>query len=195
MDEEGLKIIEDKLKSVEDEELKYLVKELIYEHRQLENIARFDILTGLYNRRILDKIREYSAVVMIDVDNFKGVNDNFGHDEGDRVLKYIAKVLINHIRISDVACRFGGDEFAIIFNSCDLEVILKRMEEIRKEVEMYGEFTNTGVSLSVGVAVHLEGETLEETMKEADIALYNSKLIGKNNVTIYNGNNLTLKRK
>jgi len=195
MDDEKLKIIEKKLKNVDDEELKYLIKELIHEHRQLENIARFDILTGLYNRRILEKIRDFSVVVMIDVDNFKDVNDNFGHDEGDKTLKYIAKVLFNHTRISDIACRFGGDEFCIIFNSCELDVVLRRMEEIRSEVEMYGNLTKTGVSLSVGVAVHLDGESLEETMKEADIALYNSKSMGKNSISIYNEKDKTLKLK
>jgi diguanylate cyclase (GGDEF)-like protein len=160
-----------------------------------------DQMTGLYNRRyleeILDKIaastiREKSllGILMVDVDYFKKVNDTYGHDAGDAVLKELAKTMINSVRESDFVVRFGGEEFIIILqNIKDEEGIVKVAEKIRET------FANTKVSIngktltktiSVGVSIFPKHTTkIWEAIKYADLALYEAKNSGRNKVVLF----------
>ena len=174
----------DRLRDVRKEETA-LVEKLIAERMHLADTIRIDPLTGLYNRRILPKVREVGTVIMCDIDNFKTINDTYGHDVGDEVIKSVATILLNSIRIGDVAVRFGGDEFLIIFTTNLHEVIEKRMNYVCDMVRNTVKLPNHDISLSVGVAYNDENEDLETMMKKADEALYYSKENGKNQITYY----------
>jgi two-component system cell cycle response regulator len=164
----------------------------------MKNSALTDQLTGLYNRRyleeILDKIaastiREKSllGILMVDVDYFKKVNDTYGHDAGDAVLKELAKTMVNSVRESDFVVRFGGEEFIIVLqNIKDEEGIVKVAEKIRET------FANTKITvngktltktISIGVSVFPKDTTkIWEAIKYADLALYEAKNTGRNKV-------------
>ena len=164
----------------------------------LKTSSLTDQLTGLYNRRYLDEmltkivpstIREKSilGIFMIDIDYFKKVNDEFGHDAGDAVLKTLSGVLINSVRESDLVIRYGGEEFVIILqNIKDKEYIIKVAEKIRKA------FENTKINvngktirktLSIGVSYYQnESQKIWECIKYADLALYEAKNTGRNKV-------------
>lgn len=163
-------------------ELKQAILGLIKEKNELLDYIKIDHLTGAYNRRILDSIRQYTVVVMCDIDNFKKINDSYGHDKGDLVLKNISKIFLSNVRLNDKVCRYGGDEFLIIFNGCSLDVVLDRMEIIRKEAFKCVNFEK--ITLSAGISVYSENKTLLEAVNEADKALYESKSNGKNQITI-----------
>jgi two-component system cell cycle response regulator len=167
----------------------------------MKNSALTDQMTGLYNRRyleeILDKIaastmREESllGVLMVDVDFFKKVNDSYGHDAGDEVLKELAKTMVNSVRESDFVVRFGGEEFIIILqNIKDEEGIVKVAEKIRES------FANTKITvngktltktISVGVSIFPKHTTkIWEAIKYADLALYEAKRSGRNKVVLF----------
>jgi diguanylate cyclase (GGDEF)-like protein len=157
-----------------------------------------DALTGLYNRRYLEDalIRELHrsqrngkpvSVVMIDVDNFKHFNDKFGHDAGDFVLNAIGRAITNSIRLSDMACRYGGEEFAVVLTEASLEQARERAEQMRRAI---GEsnLTHLGQTLpaptaSFGIAVYPEhGTTPAGLLKAADEALYRAKREGRDRV-------------
>ena len=176
--------IEKKLDLVPDPRLRMLIEKLINDRIELENVVQIDPLTGVYNRRILDKVRDYSVVVMIDVDNFKYFNDAYGHDAGDAVLKQVASVLINNVRLGDVVCRFGGDEFAVIFNNCSLDVVYNRMIKVEKALSNIEDY-DIKVTLSIGISDRKENECLDDTLKNADTALYESKANGRNAISVY----------
>ena len=103
----------DRLQEIRKEEAS-LLDRLIAEREYLANTIKIDPLTGLYNRRILPKVREIGTVIMCDIDNFKNVNDTFGHEIGDEAIKAVGHTILDNIRVGDVACRYGGDEFLLI---------------------------------------------------------------------------------
>ena len=171
---------------INDNNLKIQILKLINERNQLLSIVKKDSLTGAYNRRVLDNINDFSVVALCDIDDFKTINDTYGHDIGDRVLKNVTKTLIDNTRGYDVVCRYGGDEFLIVFKNCSLEIVKKRMEIVSKIIINSFKNTNINVSFSVGISCFKEGLTLEDIIKEADIALYNTKENGKSGITVYN---------
>ncbi len=177
----------EKLKNVEDKELLVLVKRLIEERNYLTEIANIDALTGLSNRRALKRVREFSGVLMMDIDDFKSVNDTFGHAIGDAVLKKVGSIIKTHTRAKDYPCRFGGDELCIVFVDCDEEIIRTRAEAIRKSVMASAVIPGSDheITVSIGYSFNTETEPLQDVMKEADIALYKSKEEGKNRITSY----------
>jgi two-component system, cell cycle response regulator len=161
-------------------------------------MAVTDALTGLYNRRYLEThlthLVEHSvnrgkalAVLTLDVDYFKAVNDTHGHDAGDRVLQELAGRIRANIRNVDMACRTGGEEFVIVLPATEIDVALKIGERMRKSVA--GKPFNAGaasplnITISVGVAV-LDGidDKVEDILKRADQALYRAKREGRNRV-------------
>lgn len=161
-------------------------------------LAVTDELTGLYNRRyfdrhlslMLDKAREQErdmAVMLIDMDFFKAVNDNHGHDIGDAVLKEFAERLKRNIRGVDLACRFGGEEFVVLMPDTDFRQAQGVAERVRMAVAERG-FEAPGlrpltVTCSVGVALNEhELDTPEMILKRADVALYRAKREGRNRV-------------
>ena len=174
----------DRLKEVRKEEAS-LVDRLISERLYLSDTIRIDPLTGLYNRRIMPKIREIGTVIMCDIDNFKTINDTFGHDVGDIAIKTVGHTILDNIRVGDVACRYGGDEFLIVFTTDIHEVIDKRMKKIAEDVKNSLKLPFVDITLSVGIAFNEGKESLEELIKKADEALYSSKENGKNQITYY----------
>lgn len=177
----------EKLEKVEDKELVLLVKKLIDERNYLSEIANIDTLTGLNNRRILERIRECSGVVMCDIDDFKKVNDTYGHDIGDTVIKRVTEIIKENTRSKDYVCRFGGDEFFIGFVECPENIIDERIEKIRIEVSNDRLLTKLKdkVTISFGFVINYNLEDLDSLIKKADKALYESKKNGRNKITKY----------
>lgn len=175
----------EKLDTVDDPEFKKLVVKLIEERNYLTNAASIDPLSGLYNRRVLENIRNYELVSMIDVDNFKTINDSFGHDVGDRVIRIVSSIIKNNSRGNDYVIRYGGDEFLVVFTGGDLKTIKERMEKIRKEVSEQIKLPNFNLTLSIGVSPYEPGCTLEDSIKKADEIMYYSKTSGKDKISTY----------
>jgi diguanylate cyclase (GGDEF)-like protein len=159
-----------------------------------------DGLTGLFNRRYLDETlpREIHraersnrpiSVFMFDIDHFKKFNDTFGHDAGDVVLKSLAGLILSDIRDSDIACRYGGEEFTIILPDTPIEVAARRAENLRHEaslMELHHNGQNLGkVTISIGVATYPQHGTTRDTLiKSADEAAYRAKEGGRNQVVV-----------
>lgn len=168
----------------------------------LQELAVRDSLTGLYNRRYLDETleREVSrarregiplSLVMLDIDHFKRVNDTYGHQVGDEVLRMLASTLLADIRAEDVACRYGGEEFLILLPNMPLETTMLRAQGWRNAVEalrvMHGNFQIT-FTISLGVAAYPEhGKTPDDLTRCADQALYRAKHEGRNQVSVFFG--------
>jgi diguanylate cyclase (GGDEF)-like protein len=129
------------------------------------------------------------SVVMMDVDNFKEINDVYGHKAGDMVLVELSRRVQNIVRGNDFACRYGGDEFVIILPNMPQKVAYERAEQIRKNVEELAvdyKSIKLKVSSSMGIAVFPQhGTTADLLMRSADKALYASKLAGRNKVTVF----------
>lgn len=181
-----IKYIHDNINSIEDEDLKSSILQLINERNFLVETIKKDSLTGAYNRRILNSVDNYSVAVLCDIDDFKMINDTYGHDIGDRVLKTVTQVLFDNTRSNDVVCRYGGDEFLIVFKRCGQKLVKERMNYINNIIRNSFKNSRINVSLSVGISAYEKGKTLETAIKEADIALYNCKEHGKYGVVEYN---------
>jgi diguanylate cyclase (GGDEF)-like protein/PAS domain S-box-containing protein len=173
--------------------------------KQAEEVLRqeavHDPLTGLFNRRYMEEMLEREmlrsernpqqpiSIIMLDIDHFKQVNDRLGHAIGDAVLRQMGSFLLEHIRGSDIACRYGGDEFILILPNASLETAQKRAENIRTKIKdlivapydkLLGELT-----LSLGVsAFPNQGSTSAEIFRAADAALYHAKEAGRNRVAV-----------
>jgi diguanylate cyclase (GGDEF)-like protein len=168
--------------------------------QKLEHQSARDGLTGLFNRHFLEialdreiarAVRRKStlAVLMIDVDHFKRLNDQFGHAAGDAVLKEIARVFLDKTRTEDLACRYGGEEFTIILPDITPENAWQRAEVIRQAVaDLRTHIDNTlynNVTISVGVAIFPnDGSSSELLLRHADAALYRAKHGGRNRVAM-----------
>jgi diguanylate cyclase (GGDEF)-like protein len=169
------------------------------QRRKLYEQATQDVLTGLFNRRYLDEVlsREiYRArrrasplcLAMIDIDYFKRFNDDYGHDAGDEVLRQIGREMRENLRQSDIACRFGGEEFAVVIPDAALNDILPRMEELRVLISALHLTNGHGAALpsltvSIGIAEFSAGtDDPERLLKRADQALYRAKAEGRNRV-------------
>ena len=124
------------------------------DQRHLQLLYR-DSLTSVYNRRYYDErfqgTEDIQAIVMIDADNFKYINDNYGHDVGDIVLKRIAQTILSCVRKTDSVIRYGGDEFVIIFYSIPADVFEKKLEIIRRSVDMLVVEDHPEIHISVSV--------------------------------------------
>ncbi len=162
---------------------------------KLLNMVSRDQLTGLYNRRYFELSNDEernllnvvdSSVIMFDIDNFKKVNDTYGHVIGDVVLKRVAEVISNNCRVSDIPIRYGGEEFVVLLNNCSLEnaflVADKIREKISQEVIKIGPI-NLNVTVSGGVSFKGVETSIENAIKEADQAMYQSKNNGKNRIS------------
>ena len=177
--------IEELLKDVDNQELVELVNRLINERTYLAETINIDPLTGLYNRRVLQNARDVGAVIMCDIDYFKTVNDSFGHDTGDIVIKKVAQIIMNNVRIGDIVCRYGGDEYLILFSTYNQDVVKNRIMKICDDVKRIIKLPDFQVTLSVGVSFAEQDEDIETMITKADKALYQSKENGKNQISYY----------
>jgi diguanylate cyclase (GGDEF)-like protein/PAS domain S-box-containing protein len=160
-----------------------------------------DPLTGLFNRRYLEESLERElrraarnkrtlGTIMLDLDDFKTYNDTFGHEAGDTLLRELGNFLKSNIRGEDIACRYGGEEFALILPEASIEGTRQRAEQLREgvkhlEVQHRGQSLG-GVTLSVGVAMFPEhGTTTDDILRAADAALYQAKATGRDRVVIW----------
>lgn len=179
------------------EEIRRFAAELAVTNRRLQEVALTDVLTGFPNRRYaMDRIQQEWAAstrtgrslscLMVDVDEFKTVNDTYGHDVGDHVLKHTALALKRGLRVHDVICRTGGDEFLVICPDTGLQAALVCAERVRRAVESLP--ISTGMlqlkgTVSIGVAVREEGmREFDALIKRADQGAYMAKQSGRNRV-------------
>lgn len=167
---------------------------------QLQELAHRDPLTGLYNRRYFDDAirRELArctrddlplALMMIDIDHFKQINDTYGHPSGDQVLTHLAELLRASSRSGDMACRFGGEEFLLVLPGLPLACALQRAgtcrESFARQVFALGD-QPVYATLSIGIAMFPHhGRTPAELLRCADQALYSAKAAGRNRVAVW----------
>jgi diguanylate cyclase (GGDEF)-like protein len=163
---------------------------------QLQQHALFDVLTGLRNHRyfqlrLQDELRRSdrtgvpTALVLIDLDNFKKINDSFGHAAGDQVLRDVARTLERGVRASDIVCRYGGEEITIILPETGVDDGRQVAERLRAAVEGLNGPASPRVTISAGVACYPEhAADCDALIKIADRAMYRAKQAGKNRVSI-----------
>jgi len=165
---------------------------------ELRRAAHTDALTGLFNRRIfMERLEEEAervsrhgsalSVLLFDLDHFKKVNDTYGHDIGDKVLRGVAMVAEDIKRITDVVARTGGEEFALVLPETDHEGAQKLANRLRQAIEKMEVTSNTGqcikVTASIGVAtVSKIGKNVDVFLRDADLALYRAKNAGRNRI-------------
>jgi len=161
--------------------------------RRLEKMATTDALTGIYNRHAFDIIikqtlkearrkRRSLSVILLDIDEFKQVNDTFGHIVGDAVLQHVARLTAANIRASDVLCRWGGEEFLVLLQECSLLDAHAMAEKIRRVVRaepLVHDGQRIETTISLGVAEYREGEVADHLFSRADQALYRAKETGR----------------
>ncbi|MEN8727347.1 MAG: diguanylate cyclase, partial [Sulfurovum sp.] len=188
-----------------EEKIKQRTKDLEASKEELKLLASIDPMTKLYNRRYFSEVSEDIfnmskrtdndiSLIMFDIDDFKSVNDTYGHHIGDKVIIGIANILLEHTRKSDIVCRFGGEEYIILLPDTDLESSMKISETIRdlveKMVTTYDKDKELLVTISIGVAMadFIIDNDIEIAINRADNALYEAKRSGKNKVCSYTEN-------
>lgn len=176
--------------------LREMTASLSARSRNLEHAALTDGLTGMQNRRYFDDaLKEYLdefrridkpvGLMILDLDHFKLVNDTYGHDAGDEVLRSVGKCLKSMTRYHDVVARLGGEEFAIVAPNMDLELLQRVAERMRKAIASLSIETagiQLNVTSSVGLALWDREETADEFYRRADKQLYEAKRQGRNRV-------------
>lgn len=161
--------------------------------RQIDEMSRIDSLTGISNRRsITNNLNEAQlhgqnyALILLDLDHFKRINDQYGHEAGDEVLQVVAKILKNSLREHDVVGRFGGEEFILILHEHNLRRAVEIAERCRLEIEKHVIELKDGrqfkITASFGVALSSGNLTKEDVIRLADQALYRAKAEGRNQV-------------
>lgn len=179
-------------------ELKLLMQ-MKHLHSRTKLLTIIDPLTNLYNRRHCQEVieREFSrakryssdlSIAMFDIDNFKKVNDNYGHQFGDEVLKQVSKIIISSLRNTDFAFRYGGEEILAVLTNSSTENALIPIERIRAKVENYPfEFNDEYIKVTISAGISStqeESSSSEQLTKMADEALYKAKNSGKNKVVL-----------
>ncbi len=178
--------------------------------KQLSYQASHDDLTGLFNRREFERrlakaVSEVDsgtnghALCYMDLDQFKIVNDTCGHIAGDELLRRFAAILRENIRDTDTVARFGGDEFAVLFERCDVEVAKRIAEKLLNRVRAYrftwGDYTfDVGVSIGL-VSITSSEQSITDIMSAADVACYSAKEAGRNRTHVYNLGDAELKQR
>jgi len=177
-------------------ELKAKELELKKLNDELTNLTNIDPLTGAHNRRYFYEIskqlialagrdKQPLSVAMIDIDDFKSVNDTYGHDVGDKVLKALVDVVYKNIRNSDVVIRFGGEEFILLFPNTDIEQANTIMSKIRQIIEQNDLVKDICFTISIGLSeYHHNEQNIDKAVKKAGDALYLAKNRGKNRIEI-----------
>ncbi|MBQ8929496.1 MAG: GGDEF domain-containing protein, partial [Oscillospiraceae bacterium] len=169
-----------------------ILKENQEARERLSHEASHDALTGLFNRGAYDMLmesvdREHMALILIDVDYFKAINDNYGHAIGDRVLQKVAEILQKSFRSVDILCRIGGDEFAVVMtrsNSTMKQLVLNKISRAN-DLLQHPKDGLPPVSLSVGVAFSDRENPKGDIFADADEALYRVKEAGRNGCAFF----------
>lgn len=162
--------------------------------KQTERLAMVDSLTGVFNRRYMDIIlkkeinrcaryeKEFS-IVLLDIDNFKAVNDTRGHSFGDKVLRKLSTLITESLREEDILCRYGGEEFLIVLPETNSESGFFTANRIRNYLKSNSFFIQYGITFSAGIATYPStANTLENLLTNADTALYEAKRAGKDQI-------------
>jgi diguanylate cyclase (GGDEF)-like protein len=189
-----------KLLTTAEHELRKRIRALQRENRHLKSLLLIDELTGLYNKRFFYIQLEVEAartrrtgqpctLMIMDVDNFKLVNDTYGHDAGDRFLMHMAEIIKKDLRPTDFACRFGGDEFSIIMPVSNLSNSFSIAKRIQRSVAKLSSKLcadmEEPLTTSFGLATYEENSTMsiDTFFKQADLELYEAKKAGKNQIS------------
>ena len=170
-------------------------------HKKLKDEATKDFLTGLNNVRQFDtsfnsisqltlRKEEKLSLLFVDIDFFKKVNDTYGHNKGDIVLKVLGEILIDTSRIFDVVSRNGGEEFSVLLLDCDSSHAIEIAERLRKKVETYkfsiSDKINLNITISIGISTYPDTTNkIDDLLEDADKALYEAKRTGRNKVVLY----------
>lgn len=179
--------------------LKNYIEELEKTNDELDKMSKTDYLTGLANRRfMMERLKEESArsnktsssmgILMCDIDHFKKINDNFGHDFGDQVIKEIAKSINKELREYDIISRWGGEEFLVVLPETTEENAFSVAENIRKAVETLripSDRINHRVTITLGLAIYNSEKSISDNINNADEALYLGKDSGRNISILY----------
>ena len=168
--------------------------------KQLREQAIRDALTNIFNRRYMEETLERElaraerevyplCIVMMDIDHFKDVNDTYGHEAGDTVLKKLANMLTRQSRQGDFVCRYGGEEFVLVMPNISMDVATGRAKSLLMSISSlfvsFGKF-NLNITVSMGMSFFpAHGETKEDLLRAADRALYEAKRAGRNRISVY----------
>jgi diguanylate cyclase (GGDEF)-like protein len=167
------------------------ITQLENQKTSLEYKASIDELTKAYNRTKFQQLFKQTleenkinpksiCLVIFDIDHFKKINDNYGHNKGDEVLVNISQFIKSNIRMSDIFCRWGGEEFTLLLVGSNIDDGVKICEKIRMLVEKYPFLEDKAVTVSMGISQYLPTDTLETFVARADSALYRAKKSGRN---------------
>lgn len=169
------------------------ISETMSEQFSLEERVSRDHLTGAYSRDFFDanihdlienaeKRNRHLGLIMMDIDHFKNVNDTFGHDIGDSVLKHLVSTVKYSVRSEDLLIRWGGEEFLLVIETESVVTLRRMAEHVRQRVESEPFEVVGKVTCSFGMTLHTADESIDQTVKRADIALYKAKESGRNKV-------------
>ena len=164
-------------------------------HEELRTTATVDFLTGAFNRNKIEQVLQGEikratryegplSLILFDLDNFKSVNDTYGHLSGDYVLKTAITIIQDHIRKTDSLGRWGGEEFMLVAPETDLDQAEALAEKIRKQVRLFAYEHVGAVTISCGVAEFEPEDTIDSLIKKADDAMYRAKRKGRNRVEV-----------
>jgi diguanylate cyclase (GGDEF)-like protein len=178
------------------EEVSLKNKLLSEQNEMLEKLVSIDPLTQLYNRRAftllvekeLSRAKRHSSSVtlaVLDIDHFKKINDEFGHQAGDEVLKRLASELTNNMRKEDIICRWGGEEFVILMVKTTTELSYNHLDQVREKISMMDFSPVEKLTFSAGMATFNLDEEFKDWFQRADAALYKAKEFGRNQIIKY----------
>ena len=170
-----------------------VISDLATQVKELESSSNLDPLTKIFNRRALDTylknicdkkdLKHELHVLLLDIDDFKHINDEYGHIAGDKILIFVAKILRKTLRDGDKVFRYGGEEFLIVLNRIDVSTcqeIASRILKLISSNQLFYKGRPINITMSIGSTLYCNGDTPERLIERADKALYKSKNSGKN---------------
>lgn len=169
------------------------VRIILKENKLYKKLSQIDVLSGLFNRRFMinrieEEISKYNrtetpfSILLIDIDYFKEVNDQYGHQKGDLVIKKISKLMNEYSRKTDICARWGGEEFIILATNTNLMGAWELAETLRQVVEKNNFEIKIPLTISIGISTYIQGQAQEMVLKSADEKLYKAKENGRNRV-------------
>jgi|GEM_PF-1170938 len=161
---------------------------MLHFYRMRAYTADIDPLTGIFNRRgcmrALGSGDKRFALIFIDIDRFKEINDTYGHEKGDEVIRTVARIIATHIRKEDIFCRYGGDEFLLFVANATSEQAHIIAEKLRKHIDIHRFDGAENVTVSIGIAIRQRNESIGSLIARADKSLYEAKSKGRNRVIV-----------